>query len=158
MLATAITINEHQVAVFDGGNRFDGYFVARLARRWSSHPYNALSRMHLSRAFTCFQLAQLIENADTSPQPLIVLDLLQTFYDENVPLRESERLLAITISHLKRLASAGPVIVGARRPRQAVNDRWGLFEQLELASDNSLAPALPPIERSPEQLQLFESN
>jgi hypothetical protein len=155
MLATALTVQGQPVRLFDGGNRFDGYFVARLARRWCAHPQGALSRLGLSRAFTCFQLAQLIEDAPASSEPLIVLDLLQTFYDESVPLRESERLLGVTIGHLKRLAAAGPVIVGARQPRQLVKDRWGLLDQLQTAADACLLQ--PPAEESSlEQLSLFE--
>ena len=78
----------------------------------SRHPYAVMERVRLSRAFTCFQLSELIENAPASPEPLFVLDLLTTFYDESVPLRDTERLLGSTITHLKRLAACGPVIVG----------------------------------------------
>src|SRR3972149_10097313 len=127
--ATTIAAGGLPVRLFDGGNSFDGYFVARLARqlalasarpsplqqdrrpmpfpdrassRFASRlripvgpqggrpggdPYDILDRMHLSRAFTCFQLAELIESAPAGPEPLFVLDLLATFCDESVPLR-----------------------------------------------------------------------
>jgi hypothetical protein len=123
------------VRVFDGGNRFDGYFVARLARRLSGRPHDVLERIRLSRAFTCFQMAELIENAPAGPEPLFVLDLLTTFYDESVPLRDSERLLNAAIMHLKRLAHVGPVVVGAREPRALVKERWALLDQIQAASD-----------------------
>lgn len=149
---TVLAARGHPVRVFDGGNRFDGYFIARLARRLSSNPHATLERIQLSRAFTCFQLAELIENAQggdflaptridppgVAPEGqslLFVLDLLNTFYDESVPLRDSERLLHNTISHLKRLASHGPVIIGAREPRLLVKERWTLLDQLQVASD-----------------------
>jgi len=121
--------------VFDGGNSFDGYFVARQARRFSTHPHAVLERIRLSRAFTCFQLAELIETSPANSEPLFVLNLLSTFYDESVPLRDSERLLATTISHLKRLAAVGPVIVGAREPRPLVQERWVLLDRLQAAAD-----------------------
>ena len=132
---TVLAARGHPVRIFDGGNRFDGYFVARLARRLSTDPHTVLSRLQLSRAFTCFQLAELIENTEGSTDPLFVLDLLTTFYDESVPLRDVERLLATVIAHLKRLASAGPVIVGAREPRLLVKERWTLLDRLQVASD-----------------------
>jgi hypothetical protein len=144
---TVLASRGHPIRVFDGGNRFDGYFVARLARRLSNDPHATLERIQLSRAFTCFQLAELIENTGdfSTPDPLnatpedhsllFVLDLLNTFYDESVPLRDSERLLHNTVSHLKRLASHGPVIVGAREPRVLVKERWTLLDQLQVASD-----------------------
>jgi hypothetical protein len=147
---TVLASRGHPIRVFDGGNRFDGYFIARLARRLSNDPHATLERIQLSRAFTCFQLAELIENTPgggdfSTPDPLnvtpedhsllFVLDLLNTFYDESVPLRDSERLLHNAISHLKRLASHGPVIVGAREPRVLVKERWSLLDQLQVASD-----------------------
>lgn len=142
---TALAAQGHTLRVFDGGNRFDGYFVARMARRFTVStavhdpidPHAILSRIQLSRAFTCFQMADLIENTPVSPEPLFLLDLLNTFYDESVPLRDTKRLLSITIAHLKRLASAGPVIVGAREPRALVKDRWTLLDQLQLAADST---------------------
>ena len=134
-MLTALASRGSSVRVFDGGNRFDGYFVARLSRRLSTHPRTILRRIQLSRAFTCFQLAELIENAPAEPEPLFVLDMLTTFYDESVPLRDTERLLATTITHLKRLASVGPVIVGAREPRALVQERWELLDRLQVAAD-----------------------
>jgi hypothetical protein len=159
---TVMAARGQQVRVFDGGNRFDGYFIARLARRLSSDPHAILERVRLSRAFTCFQLAQLIENTPAvspadSAQPLevlFVLDLLSTFYDESVPLREAERLLVDTIAHLKRLAMTGPVIVGAREPRVLVKERWTLLDQLQVAADAAWLLRSPEgVEQ--EQLRLF---
>ena len=141
---TILAADGHAIRIFDGGNRFDGYFVARLARRLSSNPREVLERIRLSRAFTCFQLAQLIENAPASAQPLFVLDLLTTFYDESVPLRDSERLLATAIAHLKRLAAVGPVIVGAREP----------LDRIQIASDVAWLLRTPE-GRPPVQPQLF---
>ncbi len=130
--------------IFDGGNRFDGYFVARMARRMAPQPELALGRLRLSRAFTCYQLAQLVEEADASLSPVLILDLLTTFYDESVPLRDAERLLTQVISHLKRLAAVGPVIVGAREPKTMVQDRWKLLEQLQIAADTTWMLRPPP--------------
>ena len=165
---TALAAKGQPLRVFDGGNRFDGYFVARLARRFSLRsnendngasngganaetasidvaidPHAVLSRIRLSRAFTCFQLAELIENTPPGPDPLFVLDFLATFYDESVPLRDTERLLLTTISHFKRLAASGPVIVGAREPRSLVKDRWMLLDQLQIAADSAWLMRLP---------------
>jgi hypothetical protein len=134
---TALAARGHSLRVFDGGNRFDGYFVARMARRLSPHPEDVLRRIRISRAFTCFQLAELIESSPPGADPVFVLDLLSTFYDESVPLSESERLLDRTIAHLRRLAASGPVIIGAREPRTLVKDRWTLLEQLQAGADSA---------------------
>ncbi len=146
--ATVMAAGGAAVRLFDGGNSFDGYFVARLARRLTVEAHSVLGRLRLSRAFTCFQLAELIETSPAGPEPLFVLDLLSTFYDESVPLRDSERLLTITLTHLKRLAAAGPVIVGAREPQTLVKERWTLLDRLQTAADSAWmlrapAPAEP---------------
>jgi len=156
---TVLAARGHPVRVFDGGNRFDGYFVARLARRLGPEPRPILERILLSRAFTCFQIAELIENAPPiEPRrplaALFVLDLLTTFYDESVPLRDAERLLSTTLAHLKRLAASGPVIVGAREPRVLVKERWSLLDQLQVAADAAWL-LRAPAETPPEQLSLF---
>ncbi len=169
---TVLAARGHQVRVFDGGNRFDGYFVARLARRLSSDPHATLEHIRLSRAFTCFQLAELVKTAPTGPgtqesdsipdldarapgpSVLFVLDMLTTFYDESVSLSDTERLLANTIAHLKRLASAGPVIVGAREPRVLVKERWTLLDRLQISADAAWLLRSPE-DSGREQLKLF---
>jgi hypothetical protein len=169
---TVLAARGHQVRVFDGGNRFDGYFVARLARRLSSSPHATLERIRLSRAFTCFQLAELVKTAPTGlgaqesdnvpnsdvgapgPSMLFVLDMLTTFYDESVSLSDTERLLTNTISHLKRLASVGPVIVGAREPRVLVKERWTLLDRLQISADVAWLLRSPE-DPGREQLKLF---
>jgi hypothetical protein len=150
-VATALAGQGQPVRIFDGGNRFDGYFVARLARQLVGHlhprvpadPHALLGRIRLSRAFTCFQLAELIENAPADSEPLFVLEMLSTFYDESVPLADSERLLTVTLAHLNRLSAAGPVVVGAREPQTLVKDRWALLDRLQAAADASWLLQLP---------------
>jgi hypothetical protein len=169
---TLLATRGHHVHVFDGGNRFDGYFVARLARHLSSDPHTALEHIRLSRAFTCFQLAELIKTAPTGlgmqesnivsdsdldtpgPSVLFVLDMLTTFYDESVPMSDAERLLTNTIAHLKRLASAGPVIVGAREPRVLVKERWSLLDRLQVTADAAWLLRSPE-DPGREQMRLF---
>lgn len=153
-LFTMLAVQGSTPRLFDGGNRFDGYFVARLARRLTPRPHPVLDGMRLSRAFTCFQLAELIETAPAQPAPLFVLDLLNTFYDESVPLKDGQRLLGRTIGHLQRLARAAPVIVGAREPRALIEQRWVLLEQLQASADASWMLRLPAAETA-EQPRLF---
>ncbi len=154
-MLTLVAARGDEVHVFDGGNCFDGYFVARLARRLGPDAHALLERVRLSRAFTCFQLADLLESSPAEPQPLFVLNLLDTFYDESVPLRDVERLLAAVVSHLKRLAAVGPVIVSAQEPRSLVKDRWPLLDRLQAAADGAWL-LRPPEEHPSLQPKLFE--
>jgi hypothetical protein len=154
VLLTYLAAYGEPVRVFDGGNCFDGYFVARLARRFQPDAHAVLERIRLSRAFTCFQLAELIENSPGDRAPLFLLNLLDTFYDESVPLRDVERLLATTLTQLKRLATVGPVVVGAQEPRTLVKDRWSLLDQLQAAADGAWLLRSPE-EQPPVQPRLF---
>jgi hypothetical protein len=100
--------------VLDGGNCFDAYTIARSIRRETHQLNSVLAQLHIARAFTCYQVVALLARKQAAPVPLLVLDLLATFYDENVPLKERFRLLEQAISDLKRLAALAPLVISAR--------------------------------------------
>jgi hypothetical protein len=85
--------------VLDGGNRFNAYTVARAARGRKE----VLNRITVSRAFTCYQVLSLLESTPSTKAPFVVLDLLNTFYDESVQVGERKRLLRSCLAHLERL-------------------------------------------------------
>ncbi len=127
------------VRVLDGGNHFNAYTVARSIRRRTADltetPLeNALRRIHLSRAFTCYQMVTLLQETPLDGTPTCLLDLLSTFYDEAVRLEESRRLLQICLNAIERLSSQAPVIVNVwpAGPRHA--DRACLYESLQAAA------------------------
>jgi hypothetical protein len=68
------------------------------------------------------------------PIPALALDLLATFYDENVTLVESQRLLQGCLGQLKRLSQQVPVIVSARPPAPICQERTVLLDQLRQAT------------------------
>jgi hypothetical protein len=93
-------------------------------------------------------LADTPENA----HPTLVLDLLSTFYDENVRLDESRRLLAAVINHLQRLSVQAPLMVSVRPPGFASDpERAELLEMLRQAAhqvwinEPPAAPVLPTL-------------
>src|SRR4030042_5824296 len=49
------------VVVLDGANRFDPYMVSSFARKVLTSPERLLKKIRLDRAFTCYQMATLIE-------------------------------------------------------------------------------------------------
>ena len=107
----------HVVRVLDGGNQFNAYTVSREIRRHTAALSQAMNNIRLSRGFTCYQMVVLLADTPTIPErPVLVLDLLATFYDESVPLAESRRLLENAMVHLKRLSRSAPVMVSARPP------------------------------------------
>jgi hypothetical protein len=159
------------VRVVDGGNRFQAHLLARtLGRRAGASPPDLLrdlGRVQLARAFTCYQVVALLRDlaqpgradghlpggdppSEVEPPlgvPTVVLDLLATFYDESVPLAESQRLLTRVLGDLERLNRAAPLAVSARPPRGAPQ-RAGLLARLESAAGQvwRLQPPEPPPE------------
>ncbi|MEM2507621.1 MAG: hypothetical protein QXF61_11320, partial [Nitrososphaeria archaeon] len=49
-----------EVVFIDGGNSFNPYFLAEVARGFGLDPRYVLERIHVSRAFTAYQLSALI--------------------------------------------------------------------------------------------------
>jgi hypothetical protein len=126
------------LTVFDGGNSFNIYTVAGALRRNGANVQQALGRILVARAFTCYQMAALIcqaaAPAGVSPPaaPLIVLDLLSTFQDENVPLGERKRLLKSCLPALRQRCQSAPILVSIRQElpefmsmlMEAADDIW----------------------------------
>ena len=91
---------------------------ARAIRRQISDLNAALQRILLSRAFTCYQMVVMLDEVAAAPFPIptLALDLLATFYDENVTLVESQRLLRGCIRRLQQVSQQVPVIVSVHLP------------------------------------------
>lgn len=147
-LVARLAQNTH-LRVLDGGNCFNAYTVASLLRRRTSRVNVALGRIRVARAFTCYQMAALLEDTPADTTPTLVLNLLATFYDESVSLDERQRLLHDSTAELRRLSSRAPMMVSVRLPKPEQLDRMKFVEILEDAADRvwrfePLTPALPP--------------
>ena len=105
-----------RVRLVDAGNCFDGYGLARQLRQQTSYWQKALERVSVARAFTCYQVETLLTESVTDLAPVLVLNLLDTFYDENVKLQERLRLLEVSLAELRRLCRAASVAVSASLP------------------------------------------
>jgi hypothetical protein len=135
------------LTVLDGGNRFNAYLVARGARGQTE----LLERITVSRAFTCYQMLTLLESTPSVPPRLIlVLDMLNTFYDESVRVHERRRLLTGCIAHLDRISRPAGGAVTVHPPAVPSPEAIEFVRMLEShAADMRLpllepAPALPP--------------
>lgn len=141
--------------VFDGGNHFNAYTVARSLRRQTARVEETLGNIRMARAFTCYQMLALLGGTRTGSTPTLVLDLLCTFYDDSVPLREARRLLDAVLVEVERLGRGGPVVISTRPPAQAGPERLALVDALREALPARFlypAEALPAHAR---QMRLF---
>ncbi|MCJ7696649.1 MAG: hypothetical protein MUO40_14660 [Anaerolineaceae bacterium] len=144
---------KRKLLVLDGGNRFDGYGLAHALRRHTINLDDALKNILLSRTFTCYQLTTLLSDLTCDNTPIVVLDILSTFLDENVNLEIRHKLLSSCLTHLQRLSQTAPVVVWARtRSLPGIEDE-GLMEELLKASDKIWYTENP--QPATKQLSLF---
>ena len=130
MAAQALTKGA-SIAVVDGCNRSDVHLIARYARERQIDPAVLLNRIFISRGFTCYQMEAAITSrlpvflkqlrskmarstmpATTqawAPKPptALIFGLLDTFYDEQAPLREVQQALRRVIASLQTLKAQG---------------------------------------------------
>lgn len=130
MIARLALLQPVQLIV--GGNRFDAHQLARIIRRHTVHLDQTLERIQQARPFTCYQTIKLLETTQTTTS-LVAIDLLTTFYDENISDSESVRLINIATSHLQRLGQQMPVLVALRLP--TIQTRIGLVKIVQNVAD-----------------------
>jgi len=149
LLTACATLAERgPLLVLDCNRRYNPAVVARAAR---GRP-EITDRIQSQRAFICYEVVKLLQRTPTSRIPALVLDMLASFYDENVQYRMRWFLMENAILHLKRLSGGGGVAVFVQPP-PAGSDSFPLFERFQSAASQVLtyqvqAPGL-------EQLGLF---
>lgn len=150
MLDLAAGLSLHgPLYLLDCGNRSNMYRVARALRTLTNDPVAVMRNIRLSRAFTCYQVVALLEKVAVRPTaPVLVLDLLATFMDESVQLRESSLLFDSALHHLLAMGQTLPVVVSAKPLLSLSAPRFGLLEQLKAAAaevweETALLPARP---------------
>jgi hypothetical protein len=143
----AILARRSPVRVIDGGNRFDAYRLARSLRWQGINPIPILEQVSISRAFTCHQVASSLAQDFSATAPVILLDFLGTFQDENVPLQERKRLFEACLAQLRRIADITPMLVTAKTGHKAFS------EPLSRAADRVLRREMHPL---PLQVPLFQ--
>ena len=106
------------VVVLDGANRFDPYVVSSFAKKALIPPESLLKRIRIARAFTCYQMATLVEEkliallkqeeaVSQAYKPwVILLGPITTFLDEDVPERESRPLFERMLRKMEEMAMA----------------------------------------------------
>jgi hypothetical protein len=123
--------------LIDCGNRASPLYLTRALRRLTADPVSVLANMQTARAFTCYQVVTLLSDAARRPihQPVLVFDLLATFYDESVPNREARRLFEHSLHCIDRLHRFAPAVISAQPPLAAFPERAVFLTQLCRRSD-----------------------
>ena len=138
------------IALADGTNRFDAYYLAEFARRVTSQrllrrrvtPEQILERIFVARAFTCYQMeATITERLPVFVKRIgapvaMVFGLLDTFYDEQAPLFEVKASLERIIAALQQMKNDGiSVLLASVEMKLESKERNGLLPRLERGVD-----------------------
>ncbi|MBT7080217.1 MAG: hypothetical protein HN929_01920 [Chloroflexi bacterium] len=138
------------VTILDSGNRIQPYRVAHLLRRKTIQIAGAVERISIRRAFTCYQTLALLQSAEAQPHPYLLLDLLHSFYDEQVSDREAGRLMNLCLQEIKRLNQQAPLGILLAPPM--LEERAFLVEMVCEQADEIYTPVLPATLAQQERL------
>lgn len=142
------------VALVDGTNRFDVYYIAEIARRITTRspsgvrvtPEELLARIHVSRAFTCYQMEATITDRlpaflRRSGAPVaVIFGLLDTFYDDQAPMFEVKAGVRRVLAALHRLKRDNiSVLLASRDTKLASRERNALFPAVSAEMDHLYA-------------------
>lgn len=154
-LAAKLALGGH-LLLLDCGNRVNAITITRKLRHLTHDPITALQNIHSARAFTCYQVVALLAKAaqNRAALPVLIVDLLATFYDESITLHQSHRLLKEALDSIEKICMTAPVVISARPPPTAYRERHALVEQLAGAADALWLEENPPT-TSPRQDSLF---
>jgi hypothetical protein len=99
-----------QVLCLDGANRFDPLLIARLARQRGSEAAEFNRRIRVARAFTCFQLTELLVRVPRllgkfAADTLVVTALPDLYFDEDVRERDAAVAFRHALDALRALRS-----------------------------------------------------
>jgi hypothetical protein len=139
------------IAVVDGSNRFDAYMIAEAARRITANgssgrrvtPEELLNRIHIARAFTCYQMeATITERLPAFLKRIrasvaMVFGLLDTFYDDQAPLFEVKGSLERVITALHAMKKENiSLLLASKEIRVESKERNALLPRLLTAMDH----------------------
>jgi hypothetical protein len=133
--------------VLDCGRQFDSSIVARAAHGCPE----IIDHIKVQRAFICYEAVKLLERTPTGKAPILVLDFLSTFYDENVKMHTRKFLLESSIKHFQRLSQSAGLVVTIHHP-PSYDDLY-LFQRLRDSASRASIYQTPTTDS--QQLNLF---
>ena len=117
------------VVFIDGGNSFDLYQVAQLAQIHHLTPKKILDGIFISRAFTAYQVEELIMQRlkeaikKFNAKLVIISDIAGFFLDKDIPEFEAQRIFSHVTTFLSNFVREQQIIVIATYPPHAETDR-----------------------------------
>lgn len=97
--------------IVSGDEWLPSFLLPRIIRGRTTQVKRIMDRLRTVRASTCYRLFDSLANVPSKGEPVLVMDFLHTFYDDDIPLRTRLFRLRECCRELKRLAFYRPVIV-----------------------------------------------
>ena len=148
LLCVRAVMEGSDVVFVDGGNSIDPYGIAAIAKRVGVERLDVLPRISVARAFTCYQMATLLNEmlaarvAETGARLVVLSCLPAMFLDEDVPALEAHQLFLRSMRAVRQVTrERGTITVatnaglaklhrrrGIRRILYETVDRWARFQ------------------------------
>jgi hypothetical protein len=101
--------------VISGDEWLPAFALPRILRRQTTRIKEIMDRLYTVRASTCYRLLDSLAGTAPNGEPVLVLEFLHTFYDDDIPLRTRLFKLRECCRELKRLSYHRPVMVMTRQ-------------------------------------------
>jgi hypothetical protein len=132
--------------VVSGDEWLPAFLLPQMIRMQTTEVKATIDRLRTVRASTCYRLFDSLANITSTGEPILVMDFLHTFYDDDIPLRTRLFRLRECCRELKRLAFYRPVLVLIR---EAEGEEYEKFVPALLP----LADAVFHLEPEPKQIR-----
>jgi hypothetical protein len=130
------------VVFIDGGNMFWLYQVAHLATLHHLDKHVTLEQIHLSRAFTAYQLTSLILNKlkelveQFDAKFVIISDFAGLFLDKNIPDEEALRVFSQIVAYIQSFVREKQIVLLAIFPPHSNSRRSEYLEAVTCGRAN----------------------
>ncbi|HXQ35923.1 MAG TPA: hypothetical protein VN843_18045 [Anaerolineales bacterium] len=121
------------------------YKLTHAIRKKTLEVRSALDRLYTVRSSTCYRLFDSLANIPSKGEPILVLDFLHTFYDDDIPLRVRFFKLRQCCRQLKRLSFYRPVIGTTQEMQTEAYEKF-------IPALRSIADRTLNLESEPEQI------
>lgn len=109
-LCVSSAVSGRTALFVDGGNSFNPYTLSRMAKSFGAEPRKVLSRIHVARAFTEYQMDALIHGLQDAVEQwnpaVLAISYLPTLFSGS----DGRRLLEPLIEYLKLLTESSGII------------------------------------------------
>lgn len=109
-LCVSSVVSGRDAIFVDGWNSFDPYALSKTAKSFGEEPRKVLSRIHVARAFTEYQMDALIHGLQDAVEQwnpaVLAISYLPTLFSGS----EGRRLLEPLVEHLKLLTESSGII------------------------------------------------